>query len=61
MTHIKPRLGLIIRDPNTLEILPEQGKDVNLDTYWRRRIANGDIEIQEQKPKKEHKKSETIV
>lgn len=34
---------LIVRDPVTLAPLPEDGAEKVLDTYWRRRIKDGDV------------------
>lgn len=43
--RIRPRPGVKIRDPRTLEHLPEEGKEVELDTYWRRRLKSQDVEL----------------
>lgn len=41
---IKP-LRAVVRNPITGEILPSKGKLVNKNSYWIRRIKDGDIEI----------------
>lgn len=40
---IKPALGLKIRDPQTLALLPEDGKEVEQSSFWIRRIQAGDV------------------
>ena len=43
---IKPaRENLIVRDPQTFEILPNEGKEVGTANlfYWKRRIIDGDV------------------
>ena len=45
---IKPaRENLIVRDPNTFEILPIEGKEISANDknffYWKRRILDGDV------------------
>ena len=44
-TKLKPAKDVIVLDPLTGEPLPEKGKAVVLDKYWRRRIQDGDVEI----------------
>lgn len=40
---VKPaQPGLVMFDPTTRRQLPDEGMLVPRDTYWRRRIANGD-------------------
>lgn len=56
---IRPKNGILIRDPKTnLYVLPE-GKTVENNSFWRRRIKDGDVYVQdvekEEKPKKEIK------
>lgn len=38
---VKPAPGLVIFDPNGVK-LPDEGKEVNLDTFWFRRLEQGD-------------------
>lgn len=46
LKHLKPRdAGAIVRDPQTHEPLPPDGREVELTTYWRRRIMFGDVVI----------------
>lgn len=41
---IKPRAGVQVRDPVTLQHVPETGIEVeDTDTYWARRLADGDM------------------
>ena len=49
---VKPKKGLVVRDPDNLEILPESGANVMLSTYWRRRLAAGDVETASKTKKK---------
>jgi Protein of unknown function (DUF2635) len=43
MIFIKPAEGLTIRDPKSRMQIPEDGKLVKRDTYWMRRIHDGDV------------------
>lgn len=40
---IRPRPGLVVRDPQTLKPLPAEGAEVAASSHWRRRIADGDV------------------
>jgi len=43
---LKPaRPGLLIRDPRTMEPLPEGGAEVAMTPYWLRRIIDGDVTV----------------
>lgn len=44
---VKPRKGLLVRDPKTREILAEGGETKPLTKYWRRRLRDGDVEAVE--------------
>lgn len=46
---IKPAPGLHVRMPNG-NVLPEEGAQVELNSYWLRRLADGDV-IEVEKPK----------
>jgi hypothetical protein len=48
--YIVPRPGLVVRDEYRRPI-PENGLEVELTTYWRRRIADGDVVVQSKKGK----------
>lgn len=41
--RVKPAPGINVRDPISLRHLPEEGKDVPENTYWKRRIKSGDV------------------
>lgn len=42
--HVRPAWdGAIVRDPATMRPLPAAGAEVVETTYWRRRIAAGDV------------------
>lgn len=41
---IKPRAGIKVRDPVSKLHIPETGVEVSdTDTYWARRLADGDV------------------
>lgn len=41
-----PKPGLRMRDPDTLQVLPPEGAEVEFTSYWRRRVREGDAEVQ---------------
>lgn len=40
---IKPKAGLKIRHPKSKLFLKEEGEEVLLSTFWRRRLQDGDV------------------
>jgi len=50
---IKPKEGLVIYDDKTLQVLPSEGKKVEMSVYWRRRIKAGEVIVVDQSPVKE--------
>lgn len=40
---VRPAPGLSIRDPNLLDLLPREGRDVPAIEYWHRRLRDGDV------------------
>jgi hypothetical protein len=40
---VKPATGRAVRDPNTYELLPAEGRDVPDTFFWRRRLRDGDV------------------
>jgi len=44
-TLIKPKEGLLILNPATRLNLRVEGELVDLGTYWRRRLSDGDVEL----------------
>ena len=42
---IKPVKGKIVRDPSGCRPVPETGVTIVLNTYWRKRLAEGSVEI----------------
>lgn len=41
---VKPAIqGAIIRDPITRQPLPAEGRDVPDNSFWRRRLADGEV------------------
>lgn len=49
---IKPVSSVTVRDPETLEPLAESGELKSKNSYWLRRLNDGDIEVVEQAKKK---------
>ena len=49
--HIKPKQGLVVRDPATFKRLPEEGGWVTLNSYWTRRLSDQDV-VKANPPKK---------
>lgn len=41
---VKPKKGLLVRDPETREPLKAAGEEKPRDIYWLRRVASGDVE-----------------
>jgi len=42
--YLKPASpGLIVRDPSTRQPLPEEGREVQLNEWWARRLRAGDV------------------
>lgn len=41
---LKPKSGLTVIDPATRKPLAADGAEVSDTTYWRRRLADGDVE-----------------
>ena len=42
---VKPSEGLSIRDPDLLDLLPDEGREVPESDYWNRRVRDGDVVI----------------
>ena len=40
---VKPSPGLVIRDPDLLDLLPDEGREVPESDYWHRRVRDGDV------------------
>jgi hypothetical protein len=40
---VKPAPGRAVRDPTTMQLLPEDGRDVPNNPFWRRRVRDGDV------------------
>ena len=41
--YIKPALGLKVHDPDRNDFIPADGRDVEPNQYWLRRIVDGDV------------------
>lgn len=42
---VKPKLGALVRDPQTMRPLPEEGAVVAETPFWLRRLACGDVAL----------------
>lgn len=49
---IRPKAGVLIRDPVTHRFLGAKGETKPLDLFWRRRIRDGDVEAFDVTPEK---------
>jgi hypothetical protein len=47
---VKPKPGLVVRDPDTRQPLPSAGAEVPDTVHWRRRLAAGDVVRLESSP-----------
>ena len=46
--HVKPAPGRAVRDPRSLMLLPEEGREVpDNDAFWARRVRDGDVIVAE--------------
>ena len=43
--RVRPRAGVIVRDPETKQPVPASGRDVPRSTYWMRQLLDGDLEL----------------
>ena len=41
--RVKPKAGLVVRDPVTKFSLPPEGREVQPSAYWLRRLTAGDV------------------
>lgn len=41
--HVTPTSGLSVPDPARGDFLPEKGRNVEISTYWLRRLSAGDV------------------
>lgn len=54
---IKPVEGRVVRDPRTMQILPEEGRDVPDTSFWHRRIRDGDVTVEDAPAETPHHRS----
>jgi hypothetical protein len=45
--RVKPVDGARVRDPRTGAVIPAEGIEVTNETYWQRRLAAGDVVLDE--------------
>lgn len=41
--YVVPKEGLSVRDPDLLDLLPQEGRLVPATDYWIRRVHDGDV------------------
>lgn len=41
--HVHTAPGIVIRDPDLLDHIPPEGRDVPETAYWHRRLRDGDV------------------
>lgn len=58
--YIVPAKDMLLRDPNTGALLPAAGALVVWETFWQRRLNDGDISI-EKEPSDKSDKSQNEV
>jgi hypothetical protein len=56
---VKPRVGLKIRDPLTQRHVPDCGIAVEDNTFWRRRMQEGDVSVTNSIPSIDKPKSKS--
>ena len=56
---VKPKPGMIVRDPKTHVRIPDSGKEVPANSYWTRRLRAGDVELANRKELKKSRKSDS--
>ena len=47
---VKPVEGRLVRIPGTYEALPAEGKPLEVDSYWIRKEAAGDVVFETEQP-----------
>ena len=47
--RVKPAPGRAVRDPRTLTLLPDEGRDVPDDVFWSRRLRDEDVVADDQR------------
>lgn len=47
---VKPKPGLVVRDPVSKRPIPPEGREVPAEGYWLRRLRSGDVVEAEQIP-----------
>ena len=41
--YVKAATGLVIRDPDLMDLIPAEGREVPASPYWVRRLNDGDV------------------
>lgn len=47
---VKPVEGRLVRIPGNYEVLPVEGKTLEINSYWIRKAAAGDVVIETEQP-----------
>lgn len=47
MAYLIPQAGVTVKYPDGRRKLPADGAEVALDTYWHRRLRDGDVKVGE--------------
>jgi hypothetical protein len=53
---VKPAPGRAVRDPHTYQLLPDDGRNVPDDSFWLRRLRDGDVVEEEDKRAEHHRR-----
>lgn len=53
MKYMVPKKGVFIRDPETRQPLPPEGKQLAVSTFWNRRARDGDVKMYDSPPPKD--------
>jgi Protein of unknown function (DUF2635) len=57
---VRPAPGRAVRDPRSMILLPDEGRDVpDDDPFWNRRVRDGDVTVDAPDPPPETQRAET--
>lgn len=46
--HLVPRTGRLVLMPETHQPMPPEGRTVEFNAHWQRRVLDGDVDVREQ-------------
>ena len=52
--RVKPAEGRMVRDPRSMALLPEEGRDVPRNSFWLRRVRDKDVVVEDDKAPAAH-------